>query len=145
MGSSHDDQPSGRASDQPLASPASLVAEAMRDATRRAGKQLALATQLEARLGRSYSDKTVSSWNRGSVMPPADVLVAAAQATGMSLDEKLGIGRQPSEAERELAGLRKDVDEQAKSLAFLYRRLEDAGISLDAESDDRDDAQGATG
>lgn len=125
---------------------APLVAEIMREATRRAGKALALSLQLEALVGRSYSDRTVSAWNRGAIMPPADVLLAAAQASGISVDEKLGVGRQPSEVEQEVAELRKDIDEQAKSLAFLYQRLEDEGISLDAtRGERRDDARGATG
>lgn len=125
---------------------APVVAEVMQEATKRSGKALALALRIEALVGRSYSDRTVSAWNRGSIMPRADVLLAAAQATGISLNEKIGVEVRSPHSDPELDQLRREVKEQANSLAFLYERLEAAGISLDAQGRSGPaDARGATG
>lgn len=93
-----------------------LVAEVVSEAIDRAGKALALATKIQPLIGRSYADRTVSAWGRGDVMPPADVVFAAAQATGVSLDERLGIGREPNETERELLELRQAVENVPEQL-----------------------------
>lgn len=124
---------------------APVVAEVMREATKRSGKALALALRLEAVVGRSYSDRTVSAWNRGAVMPPADVLLAAAQVTGISLDDRIGVGAKPTSLEREIETMRDEVKAQSRALALLYQRLQDAGISIEGEIGLLDSAEGASG
>lgn len=43
-----------------------------------------------------YTEKSVSKWERGIAMPPAEALVGIADALGASLDELFGYGAQPS-------------------------------------------------
>jgi hypothetical protein len=96
-----------------------IVARVMAEAIDNAGKALALGSKIQPLLGRSYADRTVSAWGRGDVMPPADVLLAAAKATGIPLDERLGIGREPTNAERELAAIRGELEDQRNRIAEL--------------------------
>jgi hypothetical protein len=57
-------------------------------------------------------------------MPPADVVLAAAKAVGISLDDRLGIGREPSDEERRLADLRELLSRQDDRAAAFEERLE---------------------
>ncbi|MGH7883899.1 MAG: hypothetical protein ACREN8_13525 [Candidatus Dormibacteraceae bacterium] len=52
-------------------------------------------------------------------MPPADVFVAALKATGISLDERLGIGREPTEVEQQMASLKEELQKQRQRIAAL--------------------------
>ncbi|MDQ6771639.1 MAG: hypothetical protein M3024_01410 [Candidatus Dormibacteraeota bacterium] len=88
---------------------AQVVAQAISEAIDRSGKALALARKIQPLVGRLYANRTISAWGRGDVMPPADAAFAAAQATGVSLDGKLGIGREPSRGEQEFETLRTDL------------------------------------
>ena len=107
-----------------------LVAEVISEAIDRAGKALALARRIQPLLGRTYADRTVSAWGRGDVMPPADAVFAAAQATGVSLDERLGIGREPTALERQFAELQEQFDDQRRVSAAMERRLEELAARL---------------
>jgi hypothetical protein len=107
-----------------------VVAEVVSEAIERAGKALALARKIEPLIGRTYADRTVSAWGRGDVMPPADAVFAAAQVTGVSLDEKLGIGREPTALERQLADLQEQFDRQQRVTLAMERRLEDLATRL---------------
>jgi hypothetical protein len=89
---------------------ATTVANVISEAIGRAGKARALAKLIEPLVGREYADRTVSAWGRGDVMPPADVVIAAAAATGLSLDEAVvGIGLERSEVMRRLDQMERRV------------------------------------
>ncbi len=109
----------------------SLVAEVVSEAINRAGKALALARRIQPMIGRTYADRTVSAWGRGDVMPPADAVLAAAQVTGVSLDDRLGISREPSALERQLADLQDQFDRQRTVIAAMDQRLEELTAKLE--------------
>ncbi len=58
-------------------------------------------------------------------MPPADALLAAAQAADISLDERLGIGREASQLERELRELRAEVSRLGELTGEMWALLLD--------------------
>jgi hypothetical protein len=101
------------------------VRDVVHGAVRRAGKAQALAAQLQDRLGRSYNYRTISAWARGDAMPPADALLAAAQAADISLDERLGIGREVSQLERELGELQAEVSRLGELTGQMWALLLD--------------------
>lgn len=107
-----------------------LVADVVSEAIDRAGKAMALARKIEPLIGRTYADRTVSAWGRGDVMPPADAVLAAAQVMGVSLDEKLGIGRIPTALEQQVADLQSQVNQQRRASAALERRLAELAATL---------------
>jgi transcriptional regulator with XRE-family HTH domain len=88
------------------------------------GKAQALALRVQELLGRSYNHRTVSAWARGDAMPPADALLAAAQATDISLDAKLGIGREPSESEKQLEAMRQEMATYREQMDLLRQRMD---------------------
>ncbi len=98
---------------------AAVVASVIGQAIDEAGKALALAAKIEPLLGRTYAGRTVSAWSRGDIMPPADAVFAAAKATGISLDEKLDVGREPTEIEQRLASLEGELAELKEQVAEL--------------------------
>lgn len=65
----------------------------VREAIRRQGTAARLAEALEGagirpKAGR-YSHQNISKWAKGTSMPPAVALLAAAQLTGLSIDEQI--------------------------------------------------------
>jgi hypothetical protein len=134
------------ASDEPPDWPA-IVSGVLVEARRRAGKGPALALRLAQQgvvgeRGEKYSESSVSNWIRQRARPPADVVLAAAKAVGISLDERLGIGREPTEVDRQLA-------EMARRLGELEGRLEGRTAppapSIAARPASLDDLQQAVG
>jgi hypothetical protein len=107
---------------------AQVVGQLLEDARRRAGKGPALATRLEqlgvVGRGARYSESSISNWIRGRAMPPADVVLAAAKAVGISLDERVGIGHEPTDGERQLAEMRELLARQEERAAAFEERLE---------------------
>jgi transcriptional regulator with XRE-family HTH domain len=73
-----------------------------------------------------YSTSAVSNWINGRTMPPADVLLAAAQIAGLSLDEHLGMAVEQI-SDGEWASVAADMQEQIDALRAqvieLYGRL----------------------
>lgn len=98
-----------------------LVREVMKAAREKTGKSAALVAALKPRIGgRLYDEKTVSAWIRGTGMPPADVFLAAIQVAGISIDERLGIGRKESETER----IAKEALDRANEAMERFRQWE---------------------
>ncbi len=113
---------------------AAVVARVIAEAIDGTGKALALAGKIEPLVGRPYASRTVSAWSRGDVMPPADAVFAAALVTGISLDEKLGIGREPTEIDRRVAGLEGELAKVKKEVANLQVQLMDREAAEPASS-----------
>jgi len=68
-----------------------LVASLMDEARKRAdpNDDSELARRISSLVGHSYGKQVVGAWARGTVNPPAFVLLAACQVTGISIDESL--------------------------------------------------------
>lgn len=103
-----------------------VVREVVKEALERSGKAQALATKVQALVGRPYNFRTVSSWSRGDAMPPGDALLAAAQVAGISLDEKLRVGRESSDVEAQIVQLREDITQLRQQVAALEVKVMDA-------------------
>jgi hypothetical protein len=101
--------------------------EVLIDAERAFKRADALAAAMEPHLNKLYKNGAIYSYTNQRVVPPGDVLLAAAVAAGISLDEKLGIGREPSEAERQMAELRVQVERLHGQVAALQERLNGGG------------------
>jgi hypothetical protein len=99
-----------------------VVARVMAEAIDNAGKAMALSSRIEPIIGRTYADRTVSAWGRGDVMPPADVLLAAAKAVGIPLDERLGLTRGGMALEREIETIRAELEEQRNRIQALEKK-----------------------
>ncbi len=95
------------------------VARLVREAVDQAGKAQALALRIQTFLGRSYNHRTVSAWGRSAAMPPADAAFAVAKAAGVSIDQYLGIGREPAELESQLAAVQDQRDQQRATTETL--------------------------
>jgi hypothetical protein len=121
---------------------ATVVASVIGQAIDQAGKALALAAKIEPLLGRTYAGRTVSAWSRGDVMPPADAVFAAAKVTGISLDEKLGVGREPTEIERRLASLEGELAELKQQVTELEVQRMDREAAEPATSSSEREAAG---
>lgn len=83
----------------------------------------ALAAAMEPHLQKLYKNGAIYSYTNKRVVPPGDVLLAAAVAAGISLDDRLGIGREPNETERQMAELRAQVEGLHGQVAALQERL----------------------
>src|SRR6266699_7281301 len=97
-----------RAADNPMAV---LARQVLVEAERAFRKADALAAGMEPHLRKRYGDSAIYAYTNERAVPPGDVLLAAALAAGISLDEKLGIGRQQSEMERQVDELRSEIAE----------------------------------
>jgi len=107
-----------RVRDNPMAR---IAHEVMVEAERAFRRADALAGGMEAHLLKRISDSTIYAYTNDRPdrnVPPGDVLLAAALAAGISLDEKLGVLRegrgggvraQIAEMREELASLRAEV------------------------------------
>jgi len=109
---------------------AEIVGGILEEARRRAGKGPALALRLEqlgvvGERGERYSESSISNWIRGRAKPPAEVVLAAAQAADISLDDRLGIGRQASGLEQQLAEVRDELARQRRQTSAVEARLEE--------------------
>ena len=106
-----------------------MVQDVVIEADRRAGarqherlnKGVGLA-QLLSDEGFAYQPTAVRAWMRGETRPPSDVLLALAEKTGISLDERLDAGREPSDLERRVADLQGQVDVLQRQVERLLGR-----------------------
>ncbi len=105
-----------------------VVKQIINEAKTVVGSGPVLAEQLERRgvgpdTGR-YSPSAVSNWINGRTMPPADVLLAAAQIAGVSLDERLGVATGVVESDWSSAvdELQEQVDALRAQVIELYGR-----------------------
>src|SRR5947209_2578442 len=112
---------------------AQMVQDVVIEADRRAGvrqgerlnKGVGLA-QLLSDEGFAYQPTAVRAWMRGETRPPADVLLALAAKTGLSLDERLGVGHEPGDLERHVADLQGQVDVLQRHMQRLLGREAEA-------------------
>src|SRR5579883_3186939 len=82
----------GRPSRSPDNPMAALARQVLVEAERAFATAPALAAALAPHLGRRYSDSSIYAYTNERSVPPGDVLLAAALAAGISLDDKLGLG-----------------------------------------------------
>lgn len=122
---------SPRSRDNPMAAHAFEVLIEAERAFRRAD---ALAGAMEPHLQKLYKNGAIYSYTNKRVVPPGDVLLAAAVAAGISLDDRLGIGREPSETERQMAELHAQVEGLRGQMAALQERLNDGSDGSPATS-----------
>jgi hypothetical protein len=93
-----------------------LARELLDEALHKFDSADALAAEMESDLKRVYSSSAIYAYAPGRQgVPPGDVLLAAARAGGISLDEKLGIRREASAID-ELRGQVESLREQVESL-----------------------------
>jgi hypothetical protein len=99
------------------------------------GKADALVDAMEPHLERRYSDSAIYSYTNERSVPPGDVLLAAALAAGISLDEKLGIVRHRTETGRQLDELRAEMEDLRGVVVSLQDRLtENSGLAPERPS-----------
>lgn len=99
-----------------------LAYRVLDEAARAVGTADALAVRMEPHVHKRYGNSAIYAYTNERAVPPGDVLLAAALAAGISLDDKLGIGREPSEAERQMAELRAEMAQLRGQVAELQER-----------------------
>lgn len=109
-----------RSPDNPMAV---LARQVLVEAERALDKAEALAAAMEPHLQRRYSDSAIYAYTNERSVPPGDVLLAAALAAGISLDEKLGLPRPRSDTGREIDELRAEMAQLSGVVASLQERL----------------------
>ncbi len=115
-----------------------LVAHRVLDrAVDAAGTADVLAEQMEPHLQKRYGNSAIYAYTNKRAVPPGDVLLAAALAAGISLDGELGIGREPTEVERQMQELRAEMAE----LRETVDRLQDGSADKPEEAADREIAR----
>jgi hypothetical protein len=98
---------------------ARLAQQVLDEAVRAAGTADALAERMEPHVQKRYGNSAIYAYTNARAVPPGDALLAAALATGISLDEKLGLVRMQSEVERQVEQLRAEIAEMRGILADL--------------------------
>lgn len=83
----------------------------------------ALAAVMEPYLQKRYGNSAIYAYTNERAVPPGDVLLAAALAAGISLDERLGVGREPTDAERQMDELRAELATVRDQVAALQERV----------------------
>jgi hypothetical protein len=98
---------------------ARLAQQVLDEAVRAAGTADALAERMEPHVHKRYGNSAIYAYTNERAVPPGDALLAAALATGISLDEKLGLVRQQSAVERQVEELRAEMAELRGIVADL--------------------------
>jgi len=98
---------------------ARLAQQVLDEAVRAAGTADALAERMEPHVQKRYGNSAIYAYTNERAVPPGDALLAAALATRISLDEKLGLVRQQSEVERQVEELRVEMAELRGIVADL--------------------------
>jgi transcriptional regulator with XRE-family HTH domain len=97
-----------------------LVTRVMGEAKRHSGKTAAFLLEIRPLISKQdYVENAVSAWLTGRTMPPAEVLLAAAKVSGVSLDELLfgeSLLSRQDRLEKELGDLRQAIEGRASSL-----------------------------
>lgn len=109
-----------RSADNPMAV---LAREVLVEAERALDKADALAAAMEPHLNRRYSDSAIYSYTNERSVPPGDVLLAAALAAGISLDQKLALARRQTGTGQEIDELRAEMAELRGVVASLQEQL----------------------
>ena len=104
-----------------------LASQVLDEAVEAIGTADALAARMEPHLEKRYGDSAIYAYTNKRAVPPGDVLLAATLAAGISLDEKLGIGREPSEVERQMEELRAQMSHLSGEVADLRGQLAGRG------------------
>src|SRR5262249_20633311 len=78
---------------------------------------------MEPHLHRRYSDSAIYSYTNERSVPPGDVLLAAALAAGISLDQKLDLARRQTGAGDEIDELRAEMAQLRGLVANLEEQL----------------------
>ncbi len=100
-----------------------LASQVLDEAVEAIGTADALAARMEPHLEKRYGDSAIYAYTNKRAVPPGDVLLAATLAAGISIDEKLGIGREPSEVERQMEELRAQMSHLSGEVADLRGQL----------------------
>lgn len=111
----------------------------------RPNRGAALAQRLADQTGVGYKAASVRAWIRGDAMPPAHVLVAAADLAGISVDSKLGTVREASEAQDQLKSIREELAQQGSLLAKVISDMEKAQIWSAGNEDEEPEVEGRGG
>ena len=114
---------------------ARLAQQVLDEAVRAAGTADALAERMEPHVQKRYGNSAIYAYTNERAVPPGDALLAAALATGISLDEKLGLVRKQSEVERQVEELRAEMAELRGIVANLQ-----GGLGRRDEAPDREAA-----
>jgi hypothetical protein len=114
---------------------ARLAQQVLDEAVRAAGTADALAERMEPHVQKRYGNSAIYAYTNERAVPPGDALLAAALATGISLDEKIGLVRKQSEVERQVEELRAEMSELRGIVADLQ-----GGLDRRPETPDRDAA-----
>ncbi len=102
---------------------AKLAQQVLDEAVRAAGTADALAERMEPHVQKRYGNSAIYAYTNERAVPPGDALLAAALATGISLDEKLGLVRKQREVERQVEELRAEMAELRGVVADLQSGL----------------------
>jgi transcriptional regulator with XRE-family HTH domain len=89
-----------------------IVRQLMEQIRTRVGKDAELVVKIAPLIGHTYSAASVSGWRRGHDRMPAEVLLAACQVTGVSIDELLfgqSVLETTKRVEKEWADFREEV------------------------------------
>jgi hypothetical protein len=87
----------------------------------------ALVAAIEPHLQRRYSDSTIYAYASERLVPPGDVLLAAALVAGISVDEKLGLKGDQTETGKQIEELRAEMAQLRDVVAGLRRHGFDGG------------------
>jgi hypothetical protein len=105
-----------RVPDNPMAVLARAV---LNQAVKAADTADALTALMEPHLRKRYGGSAIYQYTNERAVPPGDVLLAAAAATGISLDEKLGIGSDRTELRRQMDDLRLEMARMREEMGEL--------------------------
>jgi hypothetical protein len=114
-----------------------LARAVLNQAVKAADTADALTALMEPHLKKRYGGSAIYQYTNERAVPPGDVLLAAAAATGISLDEKLGIGSDRTELRRQMDDLRLDVARMREEMGELRAASAAAGEAADATESPR--------
>jgi len=116
---------------------AQLARQVLDAAVDAAGKADTLSERMEPHLQRLLSNSAIYSYTNERAVPPGDVLLAAALATGISLDDRLGVVRKQGDVERQMEELRAELAQLRGDVADLRGQPRPADGAQPAPEDDR--------
>jgi hypothetical protein len=114
-----------------------LARTVLEQAVKAADTADALTALMEPHLHKRYGGSAIYQYTNDRAVPPGDVLLAAAAATGISLDEKLGIGSDRTELRRQMDDLRLEVARMREEMGELRAASPGAGGAAAAAESSR--------